>query len=105
MDEGIVKIILAVMALLNAIITGVVVPYIKSRTTAEQRDNVYALISIAVGAAEQVLKMEDPTGLKRKHYVITYLEGKGIKINDDDLDVFIEAAVQELNMIKKEALE
>ena len=37
MDEGLVKIILAVISLLGTIITVVLVPYLKSKTTEKQR--------------------------------------------------------------------
>ena len=100
MDDGTLKIILAVISLLGTIVTVVLVPYIKSKTTEKQRDNIYTLISIAVSAAEQVLKIEDPSGEKRKRYVVEYLNSKGIKISEDDLDVFIEAAVKDLNLIQ-----
>lgn len=105
MDEGIVKIILAVIGLLGTIITVVLVPYIKSKTTANQRDNIFTLIAIAVSAAEQVLKIEDPTGEKRKRYVVEYLNTKGVKITNYDLDIFIEAAVKELNIVQDKALD
>ena len=66
MDDGMLKIILAVISLLGTIVTVVLVPYIKSKTTEKQRDNIYTLISIAVSAAEQVLKIEDPSGEKKE---------------------------------------
>ena len=43
MDDGTLKIILAVISLLGTIVTVVLVPYIKSKTTEKQRDNIYTL--------------------------------------------------------------
>lgn len=62
-------------------------------------------IQNAVWAAEQLFKKNDQTGEKRKEYVINYLSNKGVKLTIEDLDVLIEAAVRELNIIQKEALE
>ena len=50
----ITPIIEAVFALLAAIITAVVIPYIKNRTTAQQQAEINAWVRIAVTAAEQV---------------------------------------------------
>ena len=47
-------IIEAVFALLAAIITAIVIPYIKSKTTASQQAEINAWVKIAVTAAEQI---------------------------------------------------
>lgn len=105
MDEGLVNIIIAVIGLLGLIITSVIVPYFKSKTTEKQRSNVFTLVTFAVEAAEQLLKAEDLSGTKRKEYVVRYLSSKGVKLTVQDLEVFIEAAVKELNIIQVKALE
>ena len=99
MNEGSIKIILAIIGLLGTIITYVLVPYIKSKTTENQRDNIYNLVLIAVRAAEQIYNMSGQGKLK-KEYVIEYLNSKGVKVTIEDLDVFIEAAVRELTIIE-----
>lgn len=104
MDEGLVKIILAVIALLSAIVTGVVVPYVKAKYDREKIEDTYVWVKKGVAAAEQLFKIVDPTGEARKRYVIKYLEVKNIKISEEDLEVFIEAAVKELNLIEKQLL-
>ena len=103
MNEGILRIILAVIALLSAIVTGVVVPYIKSKTTESQRQNIYTIVQLAVSAAEQIY-FKPGQGQKKKEYVINYLSSKGIKLTVEDLNVMIEAAVKELNLIQSELL-
>ena len=90
---------MALIGLLGTVITVVLVPYLKCKTTEKQRNNIYTLVMFAVRAAEQILKIEDPTGKKRKQYVVEYLNSKGMKINENDLNIFIEAAVKELNVI------
>lgn len=85
----------AVAALAMAIITTFVVPYIKSKTTREQQTQLNAWVKIAVTAAEQVY--EGPgQGDKKKVYVLTWLKGHGIVVDEDKLDAMIEAAVYEL---------
>ena len=103
MDEGIVKIILAVISLLGTIITVVVVPYFKSKTTETQRSNIYTIVMLAVQAAEQ-LYYKPGSGKQKKEYVVNYLSSKGIKLTVEDLNVMIEAAVKELNLIQQNSM-
>ena len=85
----------AVATLAVALITTFVVPYIKSKTTLEQQTQINAWVRIAVAAAEQVY--EGPgKGDQKKAYVLTWLAGHGIAIDEDKLDAMIEAAVYEL---------
>lgn len=85
----------AVAALAMAIITTFVVPYIKSKTTKEQQTQLNEWVRIAVSAAEQVY--EGPgKGDQKKAYVLTWLAGHGIAVDEDKLDAMIEAAVYEL---------
>lgn len=95
------NIILAVIALLSAIVTGLLTPYIRAKYSQQKVDNIYSWVKRGVQAAEQVLKIVDPTGEKRKEFVITYLNKKGIKITGYDREIFIESAVNELNIEQK----
>ena len=103
MNEGLVKIILAIIALLSTIITYVLVPYLRSKTTEKQRSNIYTLVMLAVQAAEQIY-IKQGEGQKKKEYVIGYLSSKGIKLTIEDLDMMIEAAVKELNIWQEQLL-
>ena len=96
------EIILAIIGLVGAVLTGFLIPWIRTKTSIEQRQKIQSIVNIGVWAAEQVLKLEDPTGAKRKQYVLDYVTGKGIKIDLADLDVMIEAAVKELNLLQAE---
>lgn len=102
MDNGTIQIILAVIALLGTIMTAVVAPCIKSKYTESKRNEIYRYVEIAVLAAEQILKIQDPDGSKRKQYVIDFLNSKGFKLSPQELDTIIEAAVKELNFITQE---
>ena len=94
--EIIIKVIIPI---LGAIITYLIVPFIKQKTTKEQRENIYFWVKVAVQAAEQIYK-EKGQGKLKKEYVVDFLVSKGINITIQELDVLIEAAVKELNIIQ-----
>ena len=89
-------IIEAVFALLAAIITAIVIPYIKSKTTASQQAEINAWVKIAVTAAEQIYTGSG-RGEEKKAYAIQWLREHGITVDEAKLDALIEAAVYELN--------
>lgn len=99
-SEAFVNIGTALIALIGAIITYVIVPYIKSKTTENQRENVKFWVQVAVGAAEQIYK-EKGQGKLKKEYVLDFLNSKGIKITDEQLDVLIEATVYQIKQGKQ----
>lgn len=86
----------AVVGLLATIITFVIVPYIKSKTTAEQQKRINEWIKIAVAAAEQIYKGVG-RGEEKKAYVLAYLAEHGITLDEATIDAMIEAAVYALN--------
>lgn len=86
----------AVFALVGVVITAVVIPYIRSRTTAQQRDELNAWVRIAVSAAEQLYKGSG-RGKEKKAYVLDWLSEHGVTVDGDKLDALIEAAVYDLN--------
>ena len=51
---NITPIIETVFALIAAVITAIVIPYIRSKTTAQQQTEINAWVRIAVSAAEQI---------------------------------------------------
>lgn len=86
----------AIIALLAAVITAVVIPWIKKRTTAEEREQIEAWVRIAVLAAEQLWKGSEKAGDEKKEYVLEFLAGKGFAIDSNALDAMIEAEVLKL---------
>lgn len=85
----------AVISLAAVIITGYLVPMIKSRTTAQQRQDINAWVSIAVSAMEQIYN-QGGQGDKKKQAVREFLRAKGIAYDEATLDAMIEAAVYQL---------
>lgn len=86
----------ALAALVAVCITAIVIPYIKSKTTAQQQAEINAWVKIAVSAAEQIYKGQG-RGKEKKDYVLAWLEEHGILLDEDRVDAMIEAAVYELN--------
>lgn len=96
MQINITPIVEAVAALIAAVITAFVVPYIKSRTTTNQQQQINAWVRVAVAAAEQIY-VGSGRGEEKKAYVLNWLAERGITLDTSRIDALIEAAVYELN--------
>lgn len=96
----------AIIALIGAVLTCIVIPLIKEKTTVAQRQKLEALVKTAVYAAEQIFANVEKAGDAKKDCVVAYLEKKGYKVNvnilEDDLNNMIEAAVYQMNAEKGE---
>ena len=92
----ITPIINAVIALIAAIISAFLIPWIKANTTEQQRKTMLELIKIAVAAAEQIYEGEG-RGEEKKKYVLDFLTSKGIAVDDEAVNAAIESYVQQLN--------
>lgn len=79
----------AMIGLLAALITYKLIPWIKSKTTAQQRANLSALIRVLVFAAEQLYGAGH--GEEKLEYVCQQLREQGFEVSLPD----IEAAVYE----------
>lgn len=97
MTFDITPIVRAVFALIAAIITAIVIPYIKSRTTAQQREQMFAWVKIAVSAAEQIFTGSG-RGAEKKAYVLDWLNAHGMTADESTLDAMIESAVHDMNV-------
>jgi len=85
----------ALIALIAAVITAVVIPYIKSKTNAQQQAEITAWVKIAVSAAEQIYTGSG-RGAEKKEYVLEWLAQRNITVDAGKLDAMIEAAVYAL---------
>ena len=88
-------IINAIVALLAAVITAFVVPWLKKKTAQQDRETMLAWVEIAVAAAQQLFYKLD--GASRKEYVIEFLAERGYSVDEGALDAAIEAAVLKLH--------
>lgn len=91
----ITPIIQAVLTLAVALITAFVIPWLKNKIGAQNMDEFMRWVQIAVAAAEQLYESTD--GDEKKAYVLNFLASKGFKVDTEELDNAIEAAVLELH--------
>lgn len=89
------QILLAVISLLGVIITGVLVPYIRTRTTEKQREDVEFWVGVAVMAAEKQFDIGGQ-GAEKKEQVRKFIADKNINISDEELDQLIDFTVERL---------
>lgn len=101
--ELMLQIALALISIIGTLITYVLVPYIKARTTETQQKKINATVQIAVQAAEQIFN-KPGAGQDKKAYVLQVLNQKGIHIDAAQLDILIEAAVYQMNRTKQAVL-
>lgn len=87
----------AVIALIAAIITTFLIPWIKSKIDAAKLAQIVEWVGIAVRAAEQIYN-ESGMGEKKKQYVLDFLADKGLTLDPNSINAMIEAAVKELNI-------
>ena len=82
-------IIISIIGILSVIITVVLIPLIRSKTTVSQQNALMTAVHIAVFAAEQIYKVAK-SGAEKKSYVLKELNRRGITYNADDIDAAIE---------------
>ncbi len=81
----------ALVALIGAVITCFLIPYLRTKTTLAQREEVALWIGVAVAAAEQLF--EGREGSEKLSYVLNYLEQLGVEVTVEE----VESAVFWLN--------
>lgn len=85
-----------VMAEAATVVSVFLIPWIKSKTTAQQRSELVAWAKIGVAAAEQIY-VGQGRGDEKKQYVLEFLKSKGFDLNEESVNNAIEAAVKQLN--------
>jgi len=85
----------AVIALLAALITTFVIPWIKRKTSAQDREDLLRWVEIAVAAAEQLFYVTQ--GPEKKKYVVQFLQDKGFTFSEEEVNAAIEGAVLRLH--------
>ena len=84
-----------IITILVAIVTMFVIPWIKSKMTEEEFNDILKWVKIAVQAAEMIYK-ESGMGKAKKAYVESFLEDHGIVYDKKEIEALIESAVLEL---------
>ena len=100
MNDFLFEVLLFVVTVCSVIITKTIIPWIKAKIHESEYAEVYEIVETAVKAAEQKCKAPKQGKVKKADvlaYVSQWLESKGIKLTEDDLDRLIEAAVFSMN--------
>ena len=95
------SIIILVLAVVSATITYFVIPYLKSKTSAAELEQMKKWVEIAVTAAEQVF-IGSGRGTEKKSFVFEWLEQQNITLDCKVLDTMIESAVYALKNKNKD---
>ena len=94
------QIIVAVLTLVISLITAFLIPYLKTKVSAEKLDTIKFWVNIAVEAAEMIY-VGTGRGQEKKDYVVRFLNSKGFTLNVTEIENLIEAAVMELKLEQK----
>ena len=99
----ITPIIEIVVAILSALVTTFLIPYIKKKLSAEKLAELQKWVGIAVEAAEMVYGSK--TGKEKYEYVVSFLLSKGFTIDTEEISALIEAEVYKLSQKAKSTTE
>ena len=91
-------IVQAVLALMAALITYKLIPWIKAKTTAEQRQLLMAMTSTLVFAAEQLYGAG--AGEQKLDYVVSQLEQRGFTADRAAIEAVVKDYTEELHKQK-----
>lgn len=95
------EIIVAILTLVISLISAFLIPYLKTKVSAEKLDTIKFWVNIAVEAAEMIY-VGTGRGQEKKEYVVKFLNSKGFTLNVEEIENLIEAAVLELKITQKE---
>lgn len=97
MDDNLFKIIVGIISILGAILTGIVIPYIKEKIGNEKLTKYEYWVNYAVKAAEMIF-VEQGMGEEKKEYVVNFLNEmfnkNKVVITKEQLNILVEAAVR-----------
>ena len=89
------QIISAVIALISALVSAFLIPWIKTKIDADKLQTIRAYVEIGVKAADQLYDATDVP--EKKAYVLSFLAEKGITFDSEVVDKLIEATVLQLH--------
>lgn len=104
MDEKWFNLILALIPILGAILTGVIIPLIKEKIGNEKLAKYEEWATLAVYSAE-MLFTEKGMGAAKKEYVVQFLNKmfnkNKVVITEEQISILIEAAVKQMKLEEK----
>ena len=104
MTIDLTAIILAILTFIFGILSKYVIPNIKAKTTADQRELIQAAVKTAVYGIEQLYKSSPGQEKKRKVIEELYKQGYILDMDnvEENMELMIERFVKELNIEQKE---
>ena len=102
MNIDLTPIFQAIIALLAALVTYKLIPWIRSKTTEQQQNNLEAAARIAVYAAQQLWGAARSTNTEKLDYAVSWLENAGFHVDYDVLRAAVEKAVYEMKLYASE---
>lgn len=100
MNEQVFNIVLLIIPVIGAIITGILVPYVKTKISVTQMDEIIKWVTKSVQAAE-VLFDTPKSGEEKREYVINFIDkmfnSKKEIITKDQIRILLESAWKQMN--------
>lgn len=93
-------IIQAIIALLAALITAKLIPWLKAKTTVEQQYKIEAAVRTAVYAAEQIYGAGN--GREKLYYAQRYLRSHGYDVDVDLIEATVYTLLNGIDLVKPE---
>lgn len=90
------------ISVIAAIVSAYLIPFLKSQTKTKQQEEVLKIVEIAVHAAEQTLKSGTIKKRDVTQFVTEWLNERGLKFTEGEVDRLIESAVFNMNAVIKE---
>ena len=102
MNEQVFNIVLLLIPMIGAVITGILIPYLKTKITSTQLDQITKWVSKAVEAAEVLFDTPD-SGAQKREYVIDFIDNmfntKKEVITRNQIRILLESAWKQINNI------
>lgn len=100
MSEQLFNIILLLIPVIGAVITSILIPYVKTKISTTQMDEIIKWVTKTVQAAE-VLFDAPKSGEEKREYVINFIDkmfnSKKEIITNDQIRILLEAAWKQMN--------
>lgn len=101
-NELFIMIIEIIFSVIATLVSVYLIPYLKSQTKTKQQEEVLKVVEVAVHAAEQTLKSGTVKKRDVTQFVTDWLNERGLKFTEGEVDRLIESAVFNMNTVIKE---
>lgn len=102
MNEQLFNIVLLLIPVIGAVITGILIPYVKTKISVTQMDEIIKWVTKAVQAAE-VLFDAPKSGEEKREYVISFIDkmfnAKHEVITKEQIRILLESAWKQMKEV------